>query len=99
MSSPTIGTPASLELLRPLGRAGDEHRQRVDEGDLGVDGALGVELRGLLGADRQVADQHVDRGLAQGRDDVDRLLVGLLDRLAVVLAEPVEGVAALHRRR
>ena len=29
-------------------------------------------------------------------DDVDRLGVGLLDGLAVVLAEAVEGVAALH---
>ena len=73
MSSPTIGTPASLELLRPLGGAGDEDGQRVDERDLGVDGALRVELRGLLGADGQVADEDVDLGLAQGGDDVDRL--------------------------
>ena len=32
----------------------------------------------------------------QRRDDVDRLCVGLGDGLAVVLAEAVEGVAALH---
>ena len=96
MSSPTIGTPASVELLGPLRGAGDEDRQRVDEGDAGVDGALGVELGGVLGAHRQVADEHVDLGLAQRRHDVDRLVVGLGDRLAVVLAEAVEGVAALH---
>src|SRR5947209_28678 len=48
------------ELLGPLRGAGDEHRQGVDEGDAGVDGALRVELRGVLGPDRQVADQHVD---------------------------------------
>ncbi len=79
-----------LELLRPLRGAGDEDGQRVDERDLGVDGALGVELRGLLRADGQVADEDVDLGLAQGGDDVDRLLVGLGDHLAVVLAEAVE---------
>ena len=83
------------ELVRPLLGAGDEDRQRVDERDLGVDRGLGVELRGLLRADRQVADEDVGAGLAQGRDDVDRLLVGLLDDLAVVLAEAVEGGAAL----
>ena len=47
------------ELLRPLRRAGDEHRQRVDERDAGVDRALRVEAGGVLGPDRQVADQHV----------------------------------------
>src|SRR6185312_10946415 len=58
--------------------------------------ALGVELDGLLRAHRQVADQHVGAGLADRRDDVDRLLVGLVDRLPVVLAQAVVGVAALH---
>ena len=53
-----------LELLRPLRGAGDEDRQRVDEADTGVDGALGVELRGVLGADGQVADQDVGLGVA-----------------------------------
>ncbi|MGZ4648253.1 MAG: hypothetical protein ACXVYC_18240, partial [Blastococcus sp.] len=84
------------ELVGPLLGAGDEHRQRVDECDAGVQGALGVELDGGLGADRQVADQHVGAGLGQRGDDVDGLLVGLLDHLPVVLAEAVEGGAALH---
>jgi hypothetical protein len=47
------------ELLGPLRRAGDEDGQRVDEGDLRVDGALRVELRRRLRADGQVADQDV----------------------------------------
>ena len=70
--------------------------QRVDEGDAGVDRALGVELVGLLGAHREVGDEHVGLGVLEDLDDVDRLGVGLLDGLAVVLAEPVEGGAALH---
>jgi hypothetical protein len=49
----------------------------------------------VLRADRQVADEDVGAGLPQRGDHVDRLLVGLLDGLAVVLAEPVEGGAAL----
>ena len=84
------------ELVRPLLGAGDEDREGVDEGDLGVDGALGVELRRVLGADGQVADQDVDLLVLEDLDDVDRGLGGLLDGLAVVLAQAVEGVAALH---
>ena len=96
MSSPTIGTPASSNFLAHSGVAGDEDRQRVDEGDLRVDRALRVELVGLLRAHRQVRDQHVDPGVLEDLDDVDRLVVGLVDGLAVVLAETVERVAALH---
>ena len=96
MSSPTIGTPASVNLAAQLRVGGDEHRQRVHERDLGVDGALGVELGGDFRADRQVADEHVGLGLAQRRDDVNRLLVGLGDDLPVVLAKAVKRVAALH---
>ena len=64
--------------------------------DLGVDGALGVEAVRLLGADRQVADEHVGLGLAQRRDHVHGRVVGLGDDLPVVVAEAVERVAALH---
>jgi hypothetical protein len=35
-------------------------------------------------------------GVLEGLDDVDRLGVGLLDRLAVVLAQTVQGVSALN---
>ena len=84
------------ELRRPLGVGGDEHGQRVDEGDARVERALRVELVGVLAAHRQVGHEHVGARLAQRRDHVDRLLVGLGDRLAVVAAQPVEGVAALH---
>ena len=93
MSSPMIGSP---ELLGPLRVGGDEHRQRVHEGHAGVDRALRVEPVGHLAAHRQVADQHVDPGLAERGDHVDRLLVRLGDRLAVEPAEAVVRRAALH---
>src|SRR5262249_35078359 len=47
--------------------------------------------------DGQIGHDHVDIGRAQLGDDVDRLLVGLLDDLAVVLPEPVIGGPALDR--
>lgn len=84
------------ELVRPLLGAGDEDREGVDEGDLGVDGALGVELRRVLGTDGEVADQDVDLTVLEDLDHVDRGLGGLLDGQAVVLAQAVQGVAALH---
>ncbi len=83
------------ELLGPLRVGGDEHRQGVDERAARVDGGLGVELVGLLGTDRQVGDDDVDLGVAQRPDHVDRGLGGLLDGLHVVLAQTVEGRAAL----
>lgn len=97
MSSPTIGTPASVNLSAHSLVPHDEDREGVDEGDLGVDGALRVELRRVLGTDGQVADQDVDLLVLEDLDDVDRGLVGLLDRHAVVLAQAVEGVTALDR--
>ena len=54
-----------LELLGPHRVGGDEDRQRVDEGDAGVDGALCVELVGILGADREVGDEHVGLGVLE----------------------------------
>lgn len=95
MSSPTIGTAGLGELVRPLLGTGDEDRESVDERDLGVDGALRVELRSDLGAYGQVADEDVDLAVLEDLDDVDRGLGRLLDGLAVVLAETVVGVAAL----
>ena len=85
-----------FELLGPHGVAGDEDREGVDKRDVRVDGALCVELVGLLGTDGQVGHEHVDLGVLQCLDDVAALAVGLGDGLAVVLAEPVEGVAPLH---
>jgi len=52
------------ELRGPFRGAGDEHRQRVDEADAGVERALGVEPGGVLRPDRQIADQHVHPGIA-----------------------------------
>src|SRR3984957_7141798 len=90
------------ELLRPDRVGGNEDRQRVDERDLGVNRALRVELVGIVRADRQVRHQHVSPGVLEHLHDVDRVIVGLGDDLAVVLAEAVAGLAALHghaRRR
>ena len=56
---------------------------------------LDVPLGRLLGADRQVADEHVGLGLLEDADDVGGLARGLGDLLLQVLAEPVVGHAAL----
>ena len=85
------------ELVRPGLGAGDEHRQGVDEGYAGVDCGLGVELGGFLRPNGQVADHDVNLGVLEGLDYVDRFCRGLLDGLKVVLAEAVQGVAALDR--
>ena len=96
MSSPTIGTLGGLELRGPLGVAGDEHRDGVDEADAGVEAGLRVVALRVLGAHGQVADEHVGAAVAQGLGDVDRLGRRLLDDLAVELAEAVERRGPLH---
>ena len=50
---------------------------------------------GLLRADRQVGDDDVDLGVLERLDHVDRGPGGLFHCFAVVLAEAVEGDAAL----
>ena len=78
------------------GSLGDEHRDGVDEGRRR---RRGRPRRSSAGPPRsptgQVADEDVGPAGPQGGGDVDRLRRGLLDRLAVVLAEPVEGRAPL----
>src|SRR6266511_1518887 len=83
------------EALRPLRSAGDEHRQAVDERHLGPEGLGGVEASRLLGAHRQVGDEHVGVGGLEHGGDVDRGALGLPDRLDVVAAEPVARRATL----
>ena len=85
------------ELLGPHRVGRDEHRQRVHERDARVECCLGVEAVGGLAAHRQVGHEDVGAGVTQHLRDVDRLLVRLGDRLPVEPAQPVEGVAALHR--
>ena len=85
-----------LELLGPHRIGGDEHRQGVDERHTRVDGALGVELVGLLGAHRKVGHHDVDPVVLEDLDHVDRLLVGEVDGLGVVLTDAVERRPALH---
>ena len=67
------GHAGVAELAGPLGVRGDEDGDGVDEGDAGVEAGLGVVALGLLGADRQVGDQDVGLGLAQGGGHVHRL--------------------------
>ena len=87
--------PGLLEALVPVVLAGDEDRQAVDEADAGLQRLLDVPLGRLLGADRQVADQHVGLGLLEDADDVGGFARGFGDLLFQVLAEAVVGHAAL----
>ena len=84
------------ELFGPHRVGSDEYGQRVDEGHAGVDGALRVELVGLLGTHRQVGHHDVDVRVLERLDHVDGLGVGDLDGLGVVLADAVQRRAALH---
>ena len=95
MSSPTIGSPALSKRLRPVVLLGDEHRDAVHEAAAGLEHLLDVPLGRLLGADRQVGDDHVGLGLLEDPDDVVGLAGGLGDLLLEVLAEPVVGHAAV----
>ena len=95
MSSPMIGSPASLEALVPVVLAGDEHRDAVDEAAAGLEHLLDVPLGRLLGADRQVGDDDVGLRLLEDPDDVGGLARRLGDLLLQVLAEAVVGHAAL----
>src|SRR5581483_6145298 len=61
-----------------------------DEGHAGVEAGLGVVLLRLLRADRQVGDEDIGPGPAQGLGHVDRRGRRLLAGLPVVLAPPVE---------
>ena len=87
MSSPTIGTPASRNLRAHSGSEAMNTGMALTKRHPGLEAGLGVEALGLLGADREVADQHVGPGVAEGGHHVDRLGRRLLHGLAVVLAE------------
>ena len=65
--------PGLLEALVPVVLAGDEDGQAVDEADPGRERLLDVPLGRVLGADRQVTDQHVGLGLLEDADDVGGL--------------------------
>ena len=87
--------PGLLEAVVPVVLAGDEHRQAVDEADPGLERLLDVPLGRHLGADREVADEHIGLRLLEHADDVGGLTGGLGDLLLQVLAEPVVGHAPL----
>ena len=84
-----------FEALVPVVLAGDEDGQAVDEADARRERLLDVPLGRLLGADRQVADEHVRLGLLEDADDVGGFARRLGDLLLQVLAEAVVGHAAL----
>src|SRR5699024_7861495 len=84
------------ELLGPDRVRSDEDGKSVDECNAGVDRALCIVLGSVLGTDRQVADQNVNLGVLECLNNVNGLGVGLLDRLGVVLADPIEGRAPLN---
>src|SRR4029453_11595134 len=83
-----------LELRSPLGLAGDEHRDGVDERGLRVEAGLRVVALRLLGADREVGHEDVGAGVAQDLRDIDRRGRRLFAGLAVDLAEALERRAA-----
>ena len=95
MSSPMTGRPALREATLPVRLAADEDRDGVDEPDAGGERLLGVPLRRLLAADRQVGDHDVDLALLEDPDDVGRRAGRLLDDLAEVFAQAVVGHPAL----
>src|SRR4051794_7161308 len=87
--------PGLTEALVPVVLAGDEDRQAVDEADAGGERLLDVPLGRLLGADRQVTDEHVGLGLFEDADDVRGFARGFGDLLFQVLAEAVVGHATV----
>ena len=89
------GQAGGLEALAPVGRAGDEDGDAVDESATGLDDLLDVPLRGHLRADGHEVDDDVGLRLLQDFDDVVRRAGGLLDLLAEVLADAVVGHAAV----
>ena len=96
MSSPTIGSLAASNFAAHSGSLAMNTGIAFTNADAGVEARLRVEALRLLGADGEVAHEHVGLGVAQHLHHVDRLGRRLLDRLAVVLAEAVERRAALH---
>ena len=89
--------PGLLEALAPVGLAGDEDRNAIDERTSGCKRLLDVPLRRLLGPDRGVGDDHVGLSVAQDVRDLRRLARRLGDLLLQVLSEPVMSHPALDR--
>ncbi|CAB4934172.1 unannotated protein [freshwater metagenome] len=84
------------ELVSPFRCACNEDRKCIDKANARIDCTLCVEARCLLGSHGQVAHQHVHFALTEHSDDIYWLCIGLGDHLAVVLAETIKRVTALH---
>ncbi len=91
-----MGRPASRKRLGPFRVGGDEHGDGVHKGHAGIEAGGGVGPLGLLRAHRQVAHQDVRPAVAERLGHVHRFGRGLLDGLAVVLAQAVEGGSSLN---
>ena len=84
-----------LKALLPVRLTRDEDRDAVHEADARGQRLLDVPLGRLLGADGEVADDHVGLGLLQDADDVRGLARRLVDDIGEVFADAVVGHAAL----
>ena len=96
MSSPTMGTPAARKRSAHSGSDEMNTGMALTKPTPGLDAGGGVVALGVLRPDRQVGHEDVGARVAQGLGHVDRLGQRLLDGLAVVLAQPVEGGPPLH---
>ena len=76
MSSPTMGRPASLELLRPFRIGGEEDGHAIHHRDARREAGFRIVFDGLFGADRQIAQQHFCARPAQSLSDIGRLQIG-----------------------
>src|SRR5919112_2111349 len=89
---------AVLELPPPGRVGGDEDGDAVHERAAGLERPLRVELSRLLRSDRKIGHDDVGAGPAEHLGDVGLALLRLRDLVAQILAQPVEGPAAVDDR-
>ena len=77
------------ELLRPFRIGGEEDGHAIDHRDARFEAGFRVVLDGLVGADGQIAQQHLGARLAQSLGDVGRLEVGRPEGDIVVVVRHV----------
>ena len=97
MSSPMIGQPASSKRFCQYASRAMNTGMQFTIAQPACEDLLGVPLRRLLRADREVVDDDVDLALLEDPDDVGGLARRLRDDLGDVLAEPVVRHPALDR--
>jgi hypothetical protein len=90
------GKSALLEAPAPFGIGGDEDRDAVHEGAARFQSALRIPFGCLLRSYRQVGHENIRAGLTQDLGDVGLVLRRFVDLVAQVLAQAVEGPAAVN---